>query len=79
MNKVVRAVISLQKNLFRKISPEKLLDFWSQKSVLRPALATLQNAATHRFIRIEKSFEVGLTQENLWVTKLALNLMKRMV
>jgi len=25
---------------------------------------TLQHAATHRFIRIEKSFTVGLTQEN---------------
>ena len=25
---------------------------------------TLQHAATHRFIRIEKSFPVGLTQEN---------------
>jgi len=28
----------LQKNLSRKISPEKSLDFWSGKSVLRPAL-----------------------------------------
>jgi len=28
----------LQKNLSRKISPEKSLDFWSQKSVLRLAL-----------------------------------------
>jgi len=28
----------LQKFLSRKISPEKSLDFWSQKSVLRPAL-----------------------------------------
>ena len=37
-NKVVRAVMLLQKNLSRKISPEKSLDFWSQKSVLRPAL-----------------------------------------
>ena len=33
-----RAVISLQKNLSRKISPEKSLDFLSRKSVLRPAL-----------------------------------------
>ena len=32
------SVISLQKNLSRKISPEKSLDFWSRKSVLRPAL-----------------------------------------
>jgi len=36
-NKVVQAVISLQKNLSRKISPEKSLDFLSRKSVLRPA------------------------------------------
>ena len=28
----------LQKNLSRKISPEKSLDFWSQKSVLPPAV-----------------------------------------
>ena len=31
-------IMLLQKNLSRKISPEKSLDFWSQKSVLRPAL-----------------------------------------
>ena len=36
-NKIVRAVMLLQKFLSRKISPEKSLDFWSQKSVLRPA------------------------------------------
>ena len=29
-----------QQNLSRKISPEKSLDFWSQKSVLRPALSS---------------------------------------
>jgi len=37
-NKVVRAVMLLQKNLSRKISQEKWLDFWFQKLVLRPAL-----------------------------------------
>ena len=36
-SKVVRAVMLLQRNLSRKISPEKSLDVWSQKSVLRPA------------------------------------------
>jgi len=36
-----------QKNLSRKISPEKSLDFWSRKSVLRPALRRSQD----RFLR----------------------------
>jgi len=31
----------LPKFLSRKISPEKSLDFWSQKSVLRPALYSI--------------------------------------
>ena len=37
-NKVVGAVMLLTKFLSRKISPEKSLDFLSQKSVLLPAL-----------------------------------------
>jgi len=37
-NTVVGAVMLLPKFLSRKISPEKSLDFFSQKSVLRPAL-----------------------------------------
>ena len=36
-----REQVSLQKNLSRKISPEKSLDFLSRKSVLRPALHVL--------------------------------------
>ena len=39
-NTVVGAVILLPKFLSRKISPEKSLDFLSQKSVLLPALRT---------------------------------------
>ena len=42
-NKVVGAVMLLPKFLSRKISPEKSLDFLSQKLVLRPALQPTQS------------------------------------
>ena len=37
----------LPKFLSRKISPEKSLDFWSQKSVLRPALMKISGYSNH--------------------------------
>ena len=51
-NKVVGAVMLLPKFLSRKISPEKSLDFLSQKLVLRPALNTVY--VYKYFVRIKK-------------------------
>jgi len=59
-NKVVGAVMLLPKFLSRKISPEKSLDFWSQKSVLLPALRTqtkfVQKNKTEQTLRVGVCF-----------------------
>ena len=58
-----------QKNLSWKISPEKSLDFWSQKSVLRPALR-LRNMLLKATFKRSFWVLVGVTSAvtNWWVT-----------
>jgi len=44
----------LPKFLSRKISQEKSLDFWSQKSVVRPALVLLLRLLLNKLFKLKK-------------------------
>ena len=57
--------------VFHQLLP---LTFFRSTNICSWRCNTLQHAATHRFIRIENSFDVGLIQENLCLLATKTNL-----